>query len=533
MRGKVAIIGLCALAIAGIAFESLAGIAAGSPAALPGLIARQGGLAAALIMLVSPWIVLFLAVRGILRSRTHQRELRARIRDQRAADTLAKLDPLTGLLNRRGLIEDVRIIAADNANHRKALSLMLLDLDHFKTVNDIHGHLTGDELIKRVAQRIQEICPEEALIARMGGDEFAIAMDFEPDFEVVVESVATEIVAALAQPFVIDEVPMHIGVSIGISSTDRPDSTITGLLREADVAMYQAKQNGRGAIRWFDQSMEQAIKERSAIEAELRIALQNGQIVPYYEPQIDLNTGEIAGFEVLARWLHPERGTIMPNDFIGIAEESGQIAELSYSVIRQALADAVHWPVDIVLAVNISPVQLRDPAFAQRLLKLFVEVRYPPQRLEVEITELALLADIVTAKSVINSLKNQGVKLTLDDFGTGYSSLHHLRALPFDRIKIDRSFVISIHENPESMAIVNAVLGLGNSLGIEVTAEGIETQAIADKLRALGCPRGQGWLYSKPVPCAAAAAMIGSNGVGSAGGPGFDGLRRNGTGQGQ
>ena len=468
----------------------------------------RGGTGAAAMLLVSPAIVLSLAVRGIVRSRRHQSELHARMRDQRAADALAKLDPLTGLLNRRGLFEDIRQFSAEITGRRKNVAFMLLDLDHFKTVNDLHGHLTGDELIKRVAQRIRQTCPGEALIARMGGDEFAIAMDYQPGHEVTIEATAAEIVASLAQPFVIDNVPMHVGVSIGISSADRADAAITALLREADVAMYRVKQDGRGAIRWFDQSMEQAIKQRSRTEGELRDALRGGRIVPFYEPQVDLQTGKIAGFEALARWLHPERGIIMPDSFIGIAEELGMIAELSFRLIRQAMIDAAHWPADVMLAVNISPVQLRDPTFAQRLLKLFVELGFPPQRLEVEITESALLADIATAKSVIDSLKNQGVMVTLDDFGTGYSSLHHLRALPFDRIKIDRSFVTSIHDNAESMAIVNAVLGLGKSLGICVTAEGIENHAIAELLRDLECPRGQGWLYSKPVSSQEAGRML-------------------------
>ncbi len=462
-------------------------------------IALAGGAPAALLLLASPIVVFVLAVRGILRSRSHVQEMRVRLKEQREANALAKLDPLTGLLNRRGLLEEVQHLADDARQTRKALALMVLDLDEFKMVNDIHGHLAGDALIREVANRIADCCPEGSLAARMGGDEFAIALHFEADFPVVVDAIANEILLALAQECVIDTIPLHVGASIGIARMQASDTSINGMLREADVAMYRAKQDGRNCFRWFDLSMEEAIKERSQIEAELRQALQRAEIVPYYEPQIDLATGEITGFEVLARWNHPAHGLVLPSRFIAVAEESGQIGELSYQLVRQAMIDALAWDPAITLAVNISPFQLRDPDFAQRLLKLFVEVRFPPQRLEVEITESALLSNLDTARAAIVSLKNQGVRLSLDDFGTGYSSLHHLRALPFDRIKIDRSFISSLLDSSDSVAIVTAVLGLGRNLGIEVTAEGIETVEIEERLRALDCPMGQGWLYSKPV----------------------------------
>ncbi len=471
----------------------------------------KGGAPMALVLLASPVFVMGMSVRSIIQARNYLIELRNRLSEQRAASELAKRDSLTGLLNRRGMLEEIEHLASSARLCDKAVALMVLDLDHFKMVNDVHGHPVGDDLIRDVAERLRNCCASEVLVSRLGGDEFALALDFEPGFEIVPGALAEAVVEALSRVFKIGGLPVHIGASIGISACVGGDFALPRMLREADVAMYRAKQDGRNCVRWFDCSMEAELRERSEIEAEMRKSLGNGEFVPFYEPQIDLATGGICGFEVLARWLHPVHGMIMPDKFISIAEETGMIADLSFQIISQAMEDARDWDHEIAISVNVSPVQLRDATFAQKLLKLFVERRFQPHRLEVEITESALLSDLDAAQSAILSLKNQGVRVALDDFGTGYSSLHHLRAIPFDRIKIDRSFTASIVDNSDSAAIVDAVLSLGRSMGIDVIAEGVETAAIEDLLCERACPKGQGWLYSKPVTREGAEDLLEAN----------------------
>ena len=282
-------------------------------------------------------------------------------------------------------------------------------------------------------------------------------------------------------------------------------------MRRADIAMYAAKKAGRNRAIWFDSSMERELQARNLIEAGLRTGIPLGQIVPYYEQQIDLVTGQIIGFEVLARWEHPTRGLIPPDMFIPIAEESGMIGDLSLSVMRQAFEEARGWDPELTLSVNISPAQLKDPWLAQKIVKLLVETGYPAHRLEIEITESALFDNLGLAQSIVGSLKNQGIRLALDDFGTGYSSLAHLRALPFDRIKIDKSFVMSMVDNSESAAIVTAITRLGDSLNLPITAEGIEDATIVERLMAIGCNKGQGFHYGRPIPIKQVRKLLADN----------------------
>ena len=270
-------------------------------------------------------------------------------------------------------------------------------------------------------------------------------------------------------------------------------------MRCADIAMYSAKKGGRNRLAWFDQSMERELQVRNELENGLRVAIPRQEIVPYFEQQIDLSTGRLHGFEVLARWEHPLRGLISPELFIPIAEETGMIADLSMSIMRQAFAAARDWDPALTVSINVSPWQLRDAWLAQKIIKTLTETGFPANRLEIEITESALFDNLALAQSIVGSLKNQGVRLALDDFGTGYSSLAHLRALPFDRIKIDKSFVSSINDSADSAAIVNAIARLGESLNMPVTAEGVEDAAIEERLRAIGCTKAQGWYYGKPL----------------------------------
>jgi len=429
-------------------------------------------------------------------------ELRAHVAAEERAQQLAAHDPLTGFLNRRSFPEEGAVMFVRMQRAGKAMALLMLDLDHFKMVNDMHGHTIGDALLRHVAVEIGNVMPQNALVARFGGDEFACAFQFEPDHPDTVERVAEQLVSRLAQPFTTDGLQLHVSASVGIARSDFDCSGIDALTRSADIAMYAAKKAGRNRHAWFDQSMERELKMRNDLEMGLRSAIPAQQIVPYFEQQVDLSTGRLHGFEVLARWEHPTRGLISPELFIPIAEETGLIAELSLSVMRQAFTAARDWHPSLTLSINVSPWQLRDPWLAQKVIKTLTETGFPAARLEIEITESALFENLALAQSIVGSLKNQGVQLALDDFGTGYSSLAHLRALPFDRIKIDRSFVTSINDNAESAAIVNAITRLGDSLNLPITAEGIEDAAIEERLRALGCSKGQGWLYGRPLSVA-------------------------------
>jgi diguanylate cyclase (GGDEF)-like protein len=426
-------------------------------------------------------------------------EVRIRAAAEERAHMLASRDPLTGFLNRRSLAEEGAAMFVRAQRRRKSMALMIIDLDHFKTVNDMHGHAVGDALLRAVAGEIAAAMPPIALTSRLGGDEFACGFLFDADQPDTIERIADRLVARMCQPFEAEGFRLHISCSIGIARSDFDCSNIDALMRSADIAMYSAKKGGRNRHAWFDHSMERELQTRNELESGLRAAIPRGEIVPYFEQQIDLATGKLHGFEVLARWEHPTRGLISPDLFIPIAEETGMIAEMSLSIMHQAFTAARDWDPSINLSVNISPWQLRDAWLAQKVIKVLTETGFPASRLEIEITESALFENLALAQSIVGSLKNQGARLALDDFGTGYSSLAHLRALPFDRIKIDKSFVISLNESADSAAIVNAIVSLGESLNLPITAEGVEDAAIEARLKALGCAKAQGWHYGKPL----------------------------------
>jgi diguanylate cyclase (GGDEF)-like protein len=375
----------------------------------------------------------------------------------------------------------------------------MIDLDGFKKINDLYGHDCGDLLLREVADRMRDVVPPSSVIARLGGDEFGICVVFEPEYPEAVDRIAEDMVDALARPITIADSQQTVTASIGISRPEIDCDSIDMLIRRADIALYAAKKNGRNGYSWFENGMEVELRSRNSLEGDIRAAIPNDEFVPYFEQQIDLLTGELVGFEMLARWVSPVRGLISPDDFIPVAEETGMIGDLSMSIIRKAMLEAKNWDPKLTISVNISPVQLKDPWLAQKIVKLLVETGFPASRLEVEITESSLFKNLSLAQSIVGSLKNQGIRIALDDFGTGYSSLAHLRALPFDRIKIDRSFVSSMLENAESAAIVSAIAGLGASLDVPITAEGIEDEQIIGKLRALGCTKGQGWFFGQPM----------------------------------
>jgi diguanylate cyclase (GGDEF)-like protein len=432
-------------------------------------------------------------------------EIHLRKHAERKARQLAETDALTGYRNRRSFNSGVATLIAMNSSEDRAVVLMMIDLDNFKQINDYNGHRTGDLLLQECARRITAGLPQDALVGRIGGDEFAVALAFDKSRADALDRIAESLVERIGMPINVDALNLEVTASIGLARSDLGGFDETGpdaraLLERADIAMYHAKRRGRNNFSWFEARMADEMRFRAELESGIRQGIPRQEFVPFYEQQIDLQTGKLIGFEMLARWDSPKFGIVAPDLFIPIAEEMGAIAELSESVISQALEDARNWDSHLTLSVNISPVQLRDPWFAQKLIKLLVEARFPPHRLEIEITESCLHQNIAQVRSLITSLKNQGIKVSLDDFGTGYSSLAQLRSLPFDRIKIDRSFVSSLADNKESAAIVQSIALLGKGLDLPVTAEGVENVAVLQELLQYGQITGQGYYYGRPQP---------------------------------
>ena len=428
-----------------------------------------------------------------------QHEAERRAEGERRAVVLATTDPITGLANRKGFADGGERLLEIARSRGDQIVVFSIQIHRFKLVNDQHGYDTGDQLLKCLAASMTEELGPDAIIARLSGDEFAAALAIDPAELGRSEALAEAALRGITRPFTIDERTIQVGAFAGIAVANSADAHIPDLLRRADIALNHAK-NGRVARPvWFDAGMERALVAQGEIEQGIRHGLEHGQFIPYFEPQVDLSTGAIAGFEVLARWNHPLSGNISPDVFIPVAEEIGVIGRLSEQVIAEALRQAASWDADIKISVNISPTQFSDGWLAQRIVRILTETGFPANRLIVEITESSLFADIDLARSMVTSLKNQGVRLALDDFGTGFSSLSSLRSLPFDLIKIDRSFVSNIHENKESAAIVRAVTTLASALSVPVCVEGIESEAVYQAVMKLGCGLGQGWYFGKPM----------------------------------
>ena len=431
-------------------------------------------------------------------------EIAERRKAEESATRLARTDALTGCLNRRSLDEAIAALIESAGENGEDVVVIMTDLDKFKRSNDLLGHQVGDAVLVETARRLEALLPPHALVARLGGDEFICAAIFAPGSEAAIEHLAARINNALSGPIISDGLRAQVTASIGIALGSRgavhsAAHVAQELLHRADLAMYQAKRRGGNCFAWFEPSMERELRVRGELEQGIREGLPRGEFVPYYEKQIDLETGAITGFEMLARWISPRHGMVDPDVFIPVAEEAGLIAELSEKLIGLALEDAKAWDPRLTLAVNISPLQLRDPWFAQRLLKMLVAANFPPTRLEIEITETCLHENLGVVRSLITSLKNQGITISLDDFGTGYSSLAQLRTLPFDQIKIDRSFVSSLGQCADSASIVEAISSLGRGMALPITAEGIETAEVLSALRQYGKFKGQGYLYGRPA----------------------------------
>ena len=462
-------------------------------------------------------IALLLNVALILFGWRRQRDLSTEVAVHTAAEQRAHLlaarDPLTGFLNRRSLAEEGGTMLVNAARRYKAVALVMIDLDHFKEINDLHGHAVGDALLRQVAGAIAEVVPTSALSARIGGDEFACTFLFDSTHPGPVERVADRIISKLAQPFRCEELLLNISASVGIARSDHGCASIDALLRNADSALYAAKNAGRNRFAWFDRSMEREQEARIALETSLRDAIQRQEIAPYFEQQIDLLTGKLCGFEVLARWEQPNGSIIVPAMFVPIAERTGMIADLSLSVMRQAFLAARDWDPTLTLSINLGPRQLKDAWLAQKIIKVLMETAFPANRLEVEVTEAALFDNLPLVQSILTSLNNQGVGLVLDEFGSGFSSLAHLRAAAFDRIKINHDFIGAMADNPDRAVTVNAVARLGECFNLPITAVGIENAAAEERLRLLGCARGQGYFYAQPANTANTRRLLAQRGL--------------------
>jgi len=427
---------------------------------------------------------------------------------------LAFHDALTGLPNRLLFHTRIEESLADAQAKGAAIAVMCLDLDHFKNVNDSLGHAAGDALLRIVGDRLLECVREGDTVARLGGDEFGIVLANLNDAEFAT-TLAWRIISALHQSVDLSGHQAVIGTSIGIAISPTDGTDGDELLKNADLALYRAKADGRGTFRFFEAEMDARAQARRSLEIDLRQATAKGELELHYQPQVHLETNAVTGFEALVRWRHPQRGLVPPEEFIPLAEETGIITEIGEWVLRQACTDAMKWPDSTKVAVNVSPAQFRDRDLAQQIAEILAETGCPPTRLEIEITESLLLRDANAKLSTLDELRRLGLRVSMDDFGTGFSSLSNLRSFPFDKIKIDRSFVRELDRSPDSAAIVRAVLGLGRSLGISTCAEGVETAEQMAALREQGCTEVQGFYLSTPKPLEEVTAMLGTGATAS------------------
>ncbi len=427
------------------------------------------------------------------------RDLRARLAQERRIAHLARNDALTGLPNRASFLEWLTRQTGENSPHAR-VALMAIDLDRFKEVNDIHGHAAGDQLLVRLGERMSAVLRPGEFVARLGGDEFVAVTPVEKRGQAL--GLAERLREAIGAPVMLDHAEVACGSSIGIAIWPDDASDISALINDADLAMYRAKASLTTDICFYEEAMDEAVRHRRRMVQQLREALDEEQFHLNWQVQASVDTGEITGYEVLLRWKRPDGAFISPADFIPLAEESGLILPIGEWVLRAACAEAAGWTQPHKIAVNLSPVQLGHVDLPRLVHQILVETGLSPSRLELEITETAMITDIERTTHVLRQLKALGVSIAMDDFGTGYSSLSTLRAFPFDKIKLDRSFMFELDGGPQSSAIIRAVLALGESLEIPVLAEGVETAEQLAFLRAQGCTEAQGYLLGRPQPVA-------------------------------
>jgi diguanylate cyclase (GGDEF)-like protein len=425
---------------------------------------------------------------------------------------MARHDALTELPNRT-LLRERLAEALIHVERGQRLAVLRLDLDHFKNVNDSLGHTLGDELLRAVASRLRSCVRETDTISRVGGDEFAIIQTDVTD-ATDAERLALRLAEVIAAPFDLQGHMVVTTTSIGIAMAPIDGIEANELLKNADMALYGAKADGRGVYRFFEPRMDARMKARRALELALRKALANDEFELYYQPAVNLEGETVQCCEALLRWNHPEHGLIMPADFIPIAEEIGLIVPIGEWVIRQACQEATGWPEDIRVAVNLSPTQINNSLLFPTVLNALTAAQLPPHRLELEITEAVLMQNTEANLRTLHGLRALGIRISMDDFGTGYSSLSYLRSFPFDKIKIDRCFITGLGDDNESAAIVQAVAGLAQQLSMTTTAEGVETRTQLDRVRELGCTDVQGHFYSPPVPARELAAIFAKRSAG-------------------
>jgi diguanylate cyclase (GGDEF)-like protein len=412
---------------------------------------------------------------------------------------MARHDALTDLPNRVFFRDKLDEALARLGYYDDQLAILFLDLDHFKDVNDSLGHPVGDHLLRAVADRLRACVKDIDLVARLGGDEFAI---LQVGLKRAEEAglLAHQIVQALAEPYEIEGHHVVIGTSIGIAIAPADAVDADQLIRNADMALYRAKSDGRGSYSFFEAEMDARVQARRALDVDLRNALMRGEFALYYQPVVDIGSGAVSGFEALLRWIHPTRGVVSPAEFIPLAEDIGLIVPVGEWVLREACREAANWPGAIKVAVNLSPVQFKSRNLVQAVIMALATSRLPASRLELEITENVLLQDTEATLSTLHQLRGLGVRISMDDFGTGYSSLSYLRSFPFDKIKIDQSFIRGLSSGDDCLAIVRAVADLGSRLGMTTTAEGVETKDQLEQLRSEGCTEVQGFYFSAPKP---------------------------------
>ena len=430
---------------------------------------------------------------------THK-DITERRRAEAKIEYMAQHDALTDLPNRLRLYEHLRQTLT-RSKRGEYVAVFCLDLDRFKDVNDSHGHSVGDLLLKSVADRLRQCVRDTDMVARLGGDEFAI-MQVGASQPTDATSLASRLIDAISAPYALGSHQVTVEVSIGIALAPGDGLEAEQLLRNADTALYRAKADGRGLYRFFEPEMDARMQARRRLEVDLRKAIANGEFELFYQPLVDMQTEHVTGFEALIRWHHPERGMVAPLDFIPVAEDSGLIVPIGDWVIRQACAEAATWPSNVKIAVNLSPVQFKSKGLLTSVISALAASGLPPSRLELEITESVLLQDGDATLAILHELRGLGIRISMDDFGTGYSSLSYLRKFPFDKIKIDQSFIFAMSDHNDSLAIVRAVIAMGTGLGIATTAEGVETPEQFKQLKLEGCTEVQGFLFSPPRPAA-------------------------------